>query len=79
MTQNHIDGLKKPNFSIVERNTGGKINTYYEKSYLGSQPQAQLNSAELMNDSSLIKDRRKDARASHFEMGFENSKPQLPI
>jgi len=57
--------FKKPNFSVAEH---GQAHIYYDTS---ANNNAILQTKAKRPDQGLINDRRLDARASHFKVGFE--------
>jgi len=64
--------MKKPNFSLAERHLKGQIYTYYEKSSISGLPQ-KPSDRDYSKELSQFKGRIMDARASHFNMGTDQS------
>jgi len=60
-----MQNFKKPNFSMAEQ---GQARIYYDTS---ANNNAILQTKAKRPDQGLINDRRLDARASHFKVGFE--------
>ena len=65
------DGFKKPNFTLAEMHGRNSHNLFTSTSSM-AQRQASANAnGNRAHEANMINDRRLDAKASHFKVGFE--------
>ena len=68
--------FKKPNFTLIESHALGAIPKYFETSAGAVTNNAPVQK-DYKNQAHDVHQRRLDARASHFKVGFETSNTEL--
>lgn len=65
------DGFKKPNFSLAELHGRNARNLYTSISSMAQRQGSANAQGNRFQNANMINDRRLDAKASHFTVGFE--------